>query len=103
MSCPMGVCAPASRPHPSCPRGTGAHTPPRLCALSQHSQHGSLLRVGAEVALHLGLVHPIQGEHHEDTPEGQGPESVPHKRVRIQPAGDTNVSLLPSSPSSNRG
>lgn len=51
--------------------------------LSLHSQYSSLLRAGAEVALHLSLVHPVQGQHHEDTPEGQGPESMMHKRVWV--------------------
>ena len=84
--------------HPNCLSGAGAHSSPSLCSpvfLALHSQHRSLLRAGTEVALHLSLVHSIQGEHHEDTPEGQRPESVPHKRVRIQPARDTNMSLLP--------
>ena len=97
-------------PHPSCrcrarPQSLPHPGPPIFPVLP--SQHCSLLRAGTEVALHLRLVHSIQGEHHEDTPEGQCPECVPHKWVRIQPAIDTNMSLWPqtqpSLPSSDIG
>lgn len=97
-------------PHPSCrcrarPQSFPHPGPPIFPVLP--SQHCSLLRAGTEVALHLRLVHSIQGEHHEDTPEGQCPECVPHKWVRIQPAIDTNMSLWPqtqpSLPSSDIG
>lgn len=56
---------------------------PYRSSLILYSQYSSLLRAGAKVALHLGLVHPKQREHHEDAPDGQGPEGVPHKRVWI--------------------
>lgn len=103
------VC-PGILPHRNCRSRTRSQSlphpgPPVFPVLP--SQHCSLLRAGTEVALHLRLVHSIQGEHHEDTPEGQRPERVPHKRVRVQPAIDTNVPLWPqtqpSLPSSDRG
>lgn len=80
----------------NCPIEQGPSILPSPCSLvflSLYSQYSSLLRAGTEVALHLSLVHPIQGEHHKDTPKSQCPESVPYKRIWIQPATDANWSL----------
>lgn len=109
---PTGVCARSGiLPQAQLPRGTGPTLlSTSLVFLSLYSQHSSLLRAGTEVALHLSLVHPIQGQHHEDTPKSQCPESVPYKRIWIQPTTDANWSLWhsprqtqPSSHSYNGG
>lgn len=73
-------------------KGGGPHTPPQ-----PHSQHRLPLAAGAQVALHLRLVHAVQRQHHEDPPESQRPEGVPHVGVGVQAAGSHTVTAVPAS------
>lgn len=55
------------------------------CALQHSNPHdGLLLSAGAKVALHLGLVHAIQGQHEEDPSHSQRPEGMSLQRVGVQ-------------------
>ncbi len=50
----------------------------------QYSHDCLFLSASTEVSLDLGLVHPVQSQHQEDSPHSQGPEGVALQRVRVQ-------------------
>lgn len=52
--------------------------------LCKNPHDGLFLSARAKVALHLGLVHAVQGQHEEDSTYAQGPKGVALQRVGVQ-------------------